>query len=52
MPPALVKRQKAEGILAARWWTLDELRATTETVFPTDLETDWRRLLPPGHATG
>jgi len=26
-----------EGILAARWWSLDELRATTQRVFPEDL---------------
>lgn len=26
-----------EGIQAVRWWTLEELRCTSETVFPQDL---------------
>ena len=34
-PPRLLRnRTKEEKIEAIRWWTLDELRASTETFFP------------------
>ena len=28
-----------------RWWSIDELRATTDTVFPEDLPAELERLL-------
>ena len=31
------KAHSVEGIIAIRWWSLEELRTTTEVVFPNDL---------------
>jgi len=33
----LEEAHAVEGILAVRWWSLDELRTTKERVFPEDL---------------
>jgi 8-oxo-dGTP pyrophosphatase MutT (NUDIX family) len=33
-PPRVLRNRTRERIEAIRWWTLDELRASTETFFP------------------
>jgi ADP-ribose pyrophosphatase YjhB (NUDIX family) len=36
---AVCAARAKEGILAARWWSPHEIRATTEAIFPEDLST-------------
>ena len=35
---------RREGIIAARWWTLEEIESTSERIFPEDLCERLRRL--------
>lgn len=35
--PVVEETHRRERITAVRWWTLDEIEATTEPLFPTDL---------------
>ena len=35
----VAKEHAIEGIIAIRWWSLNELRITNERVFPVDLPT-------------
>jgi hypothetical protein len=37
---------RREGIVASRWWSLEEIERTTEEVFPVDLGERLRRLQP------
>ena len=37
---------REEGILEARYWTLEDLRATDDTVFPEGLAEKWARTRP------
>lgn len=42
--PAGLSDRESESVLGFRWWTVDELRTTTECVFPPDLGTHLGRL--------
>jgi 8-oxo-dGTP pyrophosphatase MutT (NUDIX family) len=47
------KAHATEGIIAVRWWSLEELRATNRLVYPPDLADRIAAMnLPPGEAPG
>ena len=46
--PALPSAAEQESIAGFRWWTADDLRATDESVFPSDLAERYARLLAAG----
>ena len=41
-----------EGIIATRWWSLEDIETTSEQVFPEDLPQRLRELLSAGTSTG
>jgi len=43
--PAVREVHRREGITEARWWSLDEIEATVEPLYPTDLATRMREYL-------
>jgi 8-oxo-dGTP pyrophosphatase MutT (NUDIX family) len=49
--PARLSDLEQQGIIGFRWWTADELRATTASVFPPDLGERFARLLVEGCPT-
>ena len=46
--PAQLSDLEQESIVGFRWWTADELRATTDSVFPPDLGERFAQLLVDG----
>jgi 8-oxo-dGTP pyrophosphatase MutT (NUDIX family) len=46
--PAQLSDLERESIVGFRWWTADELRTTTDSVFPPDLGERFARLLVDG----
>lgn len=43
---SVLEVHRHEGIVASRWWSLEEIEKTTEEVFPVDLGERLRRLQP------
>jgi 8-oxo-dGTP pyrophosphatase MutT (NUDIX family) len=37
LAPHLIEEHRREGILCARWWSLDELRTSAEAIYPEGL---------------
>jgi hypothetical protein len=48
---AASKELEARAIVGHRWWTLDELAASDEVIYPDGLAELVRRLLPSGRST-
>jgi hypothetical protein len=42
----VLEAHRREGIVAARWWSLEEIETTFEQVFPEDLSARLRGLRP------
>jgi 8-oxo-dGTP pyrophosphatase MutT (NUDIX family) len=49
--PQVREAHLREGIIAARWWSLDELETSSEQVFPEDLSQRVRELRSTGTST-
>lgn len=45
LPPGLEDARMQEGIIAVRWWSMEELSAADEPIFPENLETELKRIL-------